>query len=42
LRNVGKKAEPSFPKFIHDEHFMRRVAMQKEGLAEKRQIPMKD
>ena len=42
LREVGQRVEKALPKFAHREHFMGRVAVQKERLAEQGQIPVPD
>ena len=42
LRDVRQGVEKTLPEFAHREHFMRRVTMQEERLAEQRQIPVSD
>jgi len=34
LSNVSERIEKTFPEFIHGEHFVGRITVQKEGLAE--------
>ena len=40
LRNICKQEEKLLPKRIHSKQLVRRITVQKEGLTEKRQVPV--
>jgi hypothetical protein len=42
LRDECEQVEESFPESVHREHFVRRIAVQKECLTEEREEPMSD